>query len=257
MKKLMNSIEFDIVPDDGEPSLIIFIDRINIFSLKEIKDTFIPTDAPSFLFNEYMWSESEENDVYNGIMLIGTCTCGCQGCDDLLVKISTNEYETKWTIIADRNGGIQKDYIFNATRYKDEIAKLNEKYYSYFWETSAQKIIRLCNEYIRTYKTKNGKNIDGVEFDYIYDDENDKYTDKLNNIMKIYYYDNWEPMGDGFGTPKRIMELQWNGKTLENALGNLRIFAEKELIKNPKQVPERGQQFRLLFTKDKSVLENN
>jgi len=38
------------------PELIIKIDGIDILKMDEFKDNFIHIDAPTFLFNEYMWS---------------------------------------------------------------------------------------------------------------------------------------------------------------------------------------------------------
>lgn len=249
----MNKIIFELLPG-YEPSLMIKIDGIDVFSMEEFKGTFIPTDVLSFLFNEYMWTDSEENTVFNGIMLIGTCTCGCQGCDDLLVKITTTENITTWEIYPDRDENIKKTFVFKSDEYGNEIEQLKNNYYGYSWEDKKHKINRLCTEYIRTFKTKNGKNIEGVNIENVV--ENNKYTEKLKDVMELYFYDDWEPCGEGYVTPRRTWEIKWDGKTIENALNNLKIFAEKEFIKNNDEVNLRPSPFRLLYTKDKNIIEN-
>jgi hypothetical protein len=235
---------------------MISINNVDVFSIKEFKDKFLPTDIPSFLLNEYMWAESEDYTVFNGIMLIGICTCGCQGCDDLIVKITSNEKTTTWEIKPDRDDDIKICYVFDASEYKNQIEQLKNKYYSYSWENENHKIRRICTEYIRTFITKNGKTIEAVKIPYSVD-EKDNYTDKLSDIIEIYFYDDWEPMGDGYGTPYRSWKINWDGKTLESALNNLKIFAKKELIKNNNEVNPRPYPFRLLYTKDKNIIQNS
>lgn len=248
----MNTIEFSL--SGNVPDLMIKIDGIDVLSMNEFKGNFIPTAVPSFLFNEYMWSQSETDDVYNGTMLIATCSCGCQGCDDLIVKISSNTKTTKWTIIQDRDRKMKKAFSFSAKDYKEQIEKLTEKYFNYSWETKADKIRRLCTEYIRTFQSRDGYNIEGVKINPILDDDK-KITADLSNVIEIYYYSDWEPCDEGIVTPYHNWEIKFDGQTLESAMKALKKFAVKNLVKNNNEVSLRPKCFRLVYTKDKSKVE--
>jgi hypothetical protein len=200
-----------------------------------------------------MWSESDEYTVFNGIMLIGMCNCGCQGCNDLVVEISTNERTVEWKIIP-YSLDKMKLYIFDINEYKKQITKLTEKYYSYSWETEFHKINRVCTEFIRKFKTKDGFNIDGVRIKKE-EDINGDSPSYYNKTMKIYYYANWEKVHEGYAHKCENIELEWDGKTIENALKVLGQFAHENLVENPNKVNSRPYPFHLVYTKDEEQLK--
>ena len=202
-----------------------------------------------------MWADSEENNVFNGLMLIGMCTCECHGCDDVIVQISTNSRTTKWVIMQDRNRKVKKIFSFNAKEYKAKIEGLYERYYCYSWETYSNRIRHLCSDYIRTFSTKDGYPIEGLKINKIWDDDLETVICELDNEIEIYYYSNWEPMGEGMGRPNKSWIINFDGKTLESAMEALKKFTIQNLVKNDHYIPKRKEPFKLLYTKDKDKME--
>jgi len=247
----MNTIELDLY--GTEPLLSIKIDGISVFSMDGFKHEFLPVDVPAFLLNEYMWSDSADNTVFNGTMLIGVCTCGCQGCDDFVAEISSNEKTTNWKIMHDRLPDTMKSFTFDFEEYKKQIDKLMEKYYSYSWETKFDKFNRICTEYIRTFLTKEGKNIEGVKIRKKLD-KNKKLTKYFDKTLEVYYYADWAKSGEGYVHQYKDWKLEWDGKTLENALEVLERFSKSNLVKNHNKVNLRPQPFRIVYTKDEKQL---
>ena len=246
---MWNNIEFNLL--GNAPHLSIEIDGVDVINMDEFKDDFTHVDAEAFIFNEYMWSESEEYDVYNGTMLIGMCSCGSHGCDDIIVKIATNSRTTKWVIIQYRNRKVRKSFSFNAKEYESKIEDLYKNYYSYSWETEEDRIRRLCSDYIKNYKTKDNFPIDGLKIKKIWADDLETVVCELNNEIEIYYYSDWEPMGQGMGRPYKSWKINFDGKTLESAMRALEIFAAETLVKNENYIPRRKEPFPLVYTKNK------
>ena len=243
-----------------DPYIMFYIDNEDIF-LNELYNYYIPAGIPEFLFNEYdRLKNSEDYNVFNGILLIGTCGCGCFGCADLLVKITTDEIVTKWEIMTyNRINDVEyiiNTYIFDANEYKEQIDYLINRYYSYSWEDENHRIRRICNEFIRKYKTKNGINIEGVEIKNVVD-ENGKKTNELGNVIEVYYYDKWKRIGKGYGyeLPYNSWKLEWNGKTIENAIEILNAFANNELILNENKINLRPYPFPLIYARFKRSFE--
>jgi len=108
--------------------------------------------------------------------------------------------------------------------YKFQITKLIDTFYSYSWEDNNHRIRRNCNDIIKYYVTKDNKIIDGVTI-------SSKNGDHLSKIMEVYYYDDPEPMGPGNGRPYRHFDVEWDGKTLENAVESLTHFMKKKFIR--------------------------
>jgi hypothetical protein len=248
----MNTIELDLY--GTEPLLSIKIDGISVFSLNGFKREFLPVDVPAFLFNEYMWSDSTDNTVFNGTMLIGVCTCGCQGCNDFVAEISSSEKSVTWNIMHDRLPDTMKSFTFDYDEYEKQVNNLTKKYYTYSWETEFDKFNRVCTEYIREYLTKDNKNIEGVKIKKKLD-KNKKLTKYFDKTIEVYYYDDWVKAGDGYAQQYKDWKLEWDGKTLKNALEVLKQFAQNNLVKNPNKVNLRPQPFRLLYTKDEEQLK--
>ena len=234
----MNTIELDILSPHwveeleygrkyiDEPSLSIKIDGIDLFTMDEFKDNYEGATPSSFLYNEYRNYGSPYRSVFRGLRLIGVCGCRWEGCDDLVARVTSDEIITKWVIIPVNTDNKKIKYCFNAKEYKEQIEKLEKDYLSFSWEDNACKIRRLCDEYVKYYVTKDFKVIDGVSILSFLDKE-----DELSDTMEVYYYGDFEKMGEGFGRPCRSMEIKWDGKTLESALFNLNNFARENLIK--------------------------
>jgi hypothetical protein len=249
----MNKVKFELLPDGYEPSWIIKVDDDNVFLMDEFKGKFVPSSVISFLYDKYY----EGDSVFNGKILIGTCTCRCGGCNDLDAKIITVEDTTTWEIYPARDINKKKIFVFDSNEYSNEIEQLEMKYYSYSWEDEKHKIIRLCNEYIRRFKTKEGKNIEEINIHSKL--VNNNYTGKLSELGKIielYYYDDWEPFREGYIRHYKDLRVGWDGKTIENALKSLKLYANKKLLKNNDEINLRPPYFRLTYTNDKNIIEN-
>jgi Leu/Phe-tRNA-protein transferase len=61
-------------------------------------------------------------------------------------------------------------------------------------------------------------------------------------------------MGEGYGKTYRSIKLVWDGQTFESAMNALKIYAEKELVKNPNIIPVRESRCELIYTKDKDII---
>jgi predicted RNase H-like HicB family nuclease len=211
-----------------EPWLIVNIDGIDIFKMEEFNNRYEGVDVRIFFYNEdkYNIFKSDESELFNGRNLVGVCSdCRFDGCDDLFIDIKTDKENTTWELIPDRIKDIKIKYCFNAIEYREQIEILKEKYFSYTWESFPHKVRRICNNFIHDYTTKDGKPFDGI---MIEDGEN---GNSLNKIITIYYYDDFEHDGNYVIRPYRSFDIEWDGKTLENAMENLQKYADKHLIK--------------------------
>jgi len=215
-----------------DAQISILIDGKNLFEEREFKERFVGLDPGSFLYEElYFGPKCNKEDRKNATQLLGICSdCFFIGCDDLLVDISSDDAIVKWKVYPDGMENIVKEYMFDFTDYNDQMNYLQNKYNSYDWEDRNHKIRRLCNNYIKGFRSINGKEFDGVRILTCVNEHHDT-TDKLSDIMEVYYYDDWEPMGNGIGRPWRSIEIKWDGETIENALNSLKNYAEKHLIK--------------------------
>lgn len=258
----MNTISIEYMPphyqtrcyDDEEiyisiPMFKIFIDGKDLFKFKKINDRYESVALSDFIFND---EYDPEDYCLNGCYLIGVCSaCGCEGCDDLFVNISTKKDITKWEILPDRLRHIKIIKYFDTNLYKDEIMKLRTYYLSFSWEDYNHKLERLCNDYIKNYQTKDGQSIFGVKFENAINEtrETEEYYTK---IMEVYYYGEWEPMGNGRGRPYKSINIEWDGKTIENALEKLKTFAKNELlpIEDPSKIYKKEL---VLYIRDETI----
>jgi len=227
----MNKIKFGL-GTEYDPSLRINIDDIDIFTVlkEELINEHKPAKLTSFLFNEWEYRKLKfldnprkiprKNDVFNGIMLIGICSCGIEGCADLSVRIVSNKNTTTWKIY-------KTEFVFDAIEYKNEIKKLIDNYYSYSWESEEHKINRVCTEYIRSFKTNN----------------NIFNSDIVNDIIEIYYYDELPKKEDE--NIIRNWKIKWDGKSIE---------ADYRLINELDDLFE--ENIKVMWTMEKAVIQN-
>ena len=228
----MNIINFNCIPPHYRTHTEEFKDQYISVPLFRViidgEDIFKKLSYPleSVILSDFIFKNDNMEDYrLNGKYLIGVCSiCRCEGCADLFVIVKTKNNITKWIIHSGPPKDAQIIKNFETEKYQREIIKLREYYFSYSWESYDHKLYRVCNEYIRKFKTKNNQNIYGVEFG----------KNEYNQEMYVYYYDQWEAAedGDGFVRPYISFTINWNGKTIEDALINLKEFAEKELIEN-------------------------
>jgi hypothetical protein len=245
----LNSIQFDIISphwerfDDNSDwddryveyaQISIIIDGKDLLKdlLKEYEHLGQPryagTDPGSFLFPEDLYGLKLNR--LNSTLLIGVCNvCFFEMCDDLYAEVSTENNIVKWKIIPDRIENVTREYLFEINNYTGEIEKLNKKYNSYDWEDRNHKIRRLCNQYIKEFKTKNDKIIERVTILGMLDD-NGNDSDLLSNTMYINYIDQ-ELRENKIETVYKHFTVEWDGETLESALENLKMYAEQNLIK--------------------------
>jgi hypothetical protein len=210
--------------------LSILIDGNDLFRRSDFENLFTGIDPGTFLYDECAYQSKVEGNTerLDGFLLIGICNdCFHIGCCDLYAVVSTEADIVRWTLDPDGLEGIEKtNYEFNKEDYIHAFKKLEEEYKSYKWEDKNSRIRRMCNEYIMNFKAANGKEFDGVRILNYHD------SDALSKKMEIYYFDDWEPMGEkAIGRPFRSIELEWDGETLDSALNNLKEYAEKHLVR--------------------------
>jgi hypothetical protein len=243
----MDIIKFDVTTHrgkriNGEPDLVVCINGQDVIEMELFKGEHKHSDVASFLFNEWMWHESFDDSVFNGIRLIAVCFCGVQGCDDLIAKICTDDAVTSWMVYRDHNEKIRKDFVFDKKDYENQIEALSKQYFSYSWENREHRLTRLCTEFIRTYTTKDGIPIREVK------------VNRKNKILELLYDNGWIPAGPGYARNTEALEVRWDGRTTKDALTQIKKYAENNLVRNTEPVNLRKEAFSLLYIKDKSMI---
>jgi hypothetical protein len=186
----MNRISFNILPslDTNDHETRVLVDNEDLLG-----DDYVGVDPPSFF--------SQEPFDKSGILLIGRCTCGVEGCCDYTINASVNDDNIAWT----NENGLQ--LIFN--RY-DYISAFENCKRDYSWEDIKRKVERLSTEVL-----KNTQTIDNYNFNWA--------SARINeNQITLSYSKN----GD-----QKLFYLAWDGQSdndvVENAIGFLKENTSK------------------------------
>src|SRR6476659_3666038 len=83
---MMNKISFNILscPESNDHEMRIIIDNEDFLGID-----YLGIDPHVFF--------SRDNFDKNGELMIGRCTCGCEGCSDYPVTVSINDSTISWT----------------------------------------------------------------------------------------------------------------------------------------------------------------
>jgi len=252
MKNSMSKLMLGYIPPDYsrygwyDPRIEIHIDGVNLFDYEAL-------DGRIFqgVMLEDFFSNNNNDDCLNGEYNIGWSGSKYDASGEysynyesslgvLSANVKTKKNITTWRIIAKSRDyhGVNEPKIeivkyFLTDEYIREIAKLKEYFLSYSWECNFYKIRRLCTEFIKKYKTK-----DNMAGDYVHINERDtpyylhgKEFSDFNKIMAVNFFGGFEQKeSGGYSRISKTFYVDWDGKTLENALENLDKFAKKELL---------------------------
>ncbi len=184
----MNSIAFKILPavESYDHEVRILIDGNDLLG-----DDYLGLDPPVF-FNQ-------NNFFKTGTLMIGRCTCGCEGCSDYPVTVNVDNDHIGWT---DNNG---LNLEFQKADYEKAITETRN---DYSWEDNNRQVERFVSELLKDTETK-----DSYTFDWA-------SARIKENAITLSYSKN----GD-----QKLFELPWEKQSIETGVTNAKHFLESEL----------------------------
>lgn len=124
----------------------------------------------------------------SGPLMVGRCSCGCEGCCDLLVEVTTSENSVSWTR---RSTG---SVTFDASQYRAEIARfIQDK----TWEPIGRTVEREVGQVFSGNPT-----FDDLRFDWA--------STRIQEGMVHLSFSN--------GSEQRLLEFGWDGVSLASAI---------------------------------------
>ncbi len=183
----------------GSSEVRVFVDGIDILS-EDIDDKHIGMDM----------NDLRNNDWYYGWLKIGICGCGCDGCDDVVMEVATEESTVKWD-----DHKRDRHYCFDKKDYADAIESLGKE-----WERKMKGMMRRREAKVARIMTDILK---GTMFDDGYKFQ--KVTASVQEECIRYIYVNEE------GHPKDFRQY-WDGHQVyergikRRALAFVRTFIE-------------------------------
>jgi hypothetical protein len=184
----MNILSLKILPspESNDNEVRILIDNEDFLG-----DDYLGLDPPVFF--------DQTNFDKNGELMIGRCSCGCEGCCDFPVTVKVNESRIIWTDENGLNLTFDKEDYLNTV----EIAKND-----FSWEDTNRKMERLTKNILRNSETKNN-----YKFQWA------SARIKKNKIT-LSYSKNGE---------QKLFEISWNGQTGEDFEMILKDFLNNKL----------------------------
>ena len=183
----MNKLSFNILPspETNDHEIRILVDDQDFLG-----DDYLGVDPVSF------FSQSFDSE---GILNIGRCTCGDEGCGNFPVNVSFNQNTVSWTNNSQLNLQFDKNEYLNAIdRAKNDHS----------WEDINRKVERLTTEVLRNSQTKNG---------CIFDWASARIKDKQ---ITLSYSKNRN---------QELFYLSWDGQTEKNIKLNAERFLKTNL----------------------------
>ena len=122
MFKMKNNLFLKILPsyESNDYQVRVFIDEEDL-----LKDIYLGCDPTSFFSQNFLKNEPE--------IIIGRCTCGCEGCSDLSIELILEENTVIW-----KNENYNFEFDFNEYRKIIWNAKND-----YSWEDINRRVERL------------------------------------------------------------------------------------------------------------------
>ena len=179
----MNKLTFKILPspESNDHEIRILIDGEDFLG-----GDYLGLDPPAFF--------SQENFDKNGELMIGRCTCGCEGCSDFPITVVANENTISWT----NNYGL--NLLFDKTEYKSSITNAQN---DHSWEDIKRKVERLTTDILKHSQTKDK---------YIFNWASARINERQINLS---YSKNGE---------QKLFGIVWDGKTDNNVKKNAEEF---------------------------------
>jgi len=184
----MNNISFSILPspDTNDNEVRILVDNVDLLG-----NDYLGIDSLPFF--------SRNNLDKNGIVMVGRCTCGVEGCCDYPVTIAVVGDKVTWTV----SSGLT--IIFDKAAYNSSIEKARN---DYSWEDIKRKVERLATEVLQYSIIE-----DGYRFDWA--------SARINNNEIVLSYSR-------NGTQK-MFRIFWDGRTENEVRQNAEAFLKQKI----------------------------
>jgi hypothetical protein len=186
----MNTIKFEMYPSDESNDHQV---RIIIDSLDFLGNDYLGIDPPFFF--------TQKNLFDTGELLIGRCTCGCEGCGDYHIEVSLNENSVIWS----NSNGLRLE--FDRTKYENTVSIAKN---DYSWEDKNRRVERYVSDLLKQTKIKNK---------YIFNWASARIKE---NVITLSYSSQ---------TGQMLFEILWDGESVESGI----IGAEKFIYEHKKQ----------------------
>ncbi|MGZ6519518.1 MAG: hypothetical protein ACXVED_18165, partial [Bacteroidia bacterium] len=183
-----NNIAFKILPspESNDSEVKILIDGNDFLG-----DDYLGLDPPVF-FNQQTLFQSGE-------LMIGRCTCGCEGCSDYSVTVNVDNDKIIWT----NHNGLKLE--FNKVEYEKIILEAKN---DNSWEDENRKIERLISNLLHNTKTKDGYNFNWAS------------ARIKNDFITLSFSKNGE---------QKLLEFSRDKTSLDNTLINANKFSDRQL----------------------------
>lgn len=184
----MNTVSFKILPcpESNDHEIRILIDEEDILG-----EDYLGLDPPAF-FNQTNFDQ-------NGELMVGRCSCGCEGCCDFPVTVQVQDNIIQWT----NNNGLKLK--FDKEKYLNAI---NSARIDFTWEDINRKVERLTTNILKNSETKSGYRFDWASARI-----------KPQNITLSY-----SKNGD-----QKLFDISWDGQTETNIETKAKQFLNNEL----------------------------
>jgi hypothetical protein len=188
----MNKLSFKILPSPESNDHQV---RILIDNKDWLHDNFLGIDPPGFF---------QQETFLGGVLLIGRCNCGVEGCGDLTVMVQSKNGKMIW----ESHNGLHLE--FDKTEYLEliEFSKTDFK-----WEDTNRRVERLVSNTFKSTQT-----IDGLTFDWA--------SCRIEENKVCLSYSKNGITGD---YKQEILKIDWDGKTESEALTNANKFLETNI----------------------------
>lgn len=185
----MNVISLNILPsaESNDHQVRILIDGNDVLG-----NAYLGIDPPIFF--------ALPNLCSNGQLLIGRCTCGCEGCDNFLVDVRVSKYKVIWI-----NNKLSR-LIFNRCDYENTI---KNAVFDTSWEDSRRRAERLCLELFKNTKTR-------LDFKFNWASARIK-----QNVIVLSYSKNRDQV---------LFEFNWDDQTENSVLISANRFLKDEVV---------------------------
>ena len=161
-----------------------------------------------------------QGSFFEGELWLGICCCGCEGCDDYKVKVTTHDGMIVW-----EDWHADASYTFSRSQYEEALEKAKK-----LWN---EKQRQLCRNRERTYRRREQKVEKGVKrllsgtiIGGEYEFRSANASMEHGNIKFVYV--------KGNQTERKVYEMGWNGEAYYNYV----VWSTKGFIRRVVQCNE-------------------
>jgi len=194
----MNTIRFEMYPSEESNDHQV---RIIIDDFDFLGNDYLGIDPPSFF--------EQKNLFEAGELLIGRCTCGCEGCGDYPVKVSLSENTVIWLDFVIRDG---LKLEFDKSEYENAVSVAKN---DYNWEDKNRRVERYVSNLLKQTETKDK---------HIFNWASARIRE---NVITLSYS---KQIGQkSFEIDQRLFEIEWDGESVESGIVRTEKFIKENL----------------------------